>query len=66
MGNQFKVDTASLRAAGSQYTAQSEALSRALSHLKATLPELSGMCGEDDQGMRSRPGTGPRRRSFRA
>jgi len=50
MGNQFEVDTASLRAAGSQYRAQSEALSRALSHLKATLPGLSGMCGEDDQG----------------
>lgn len=50
MGNQFKVDTDLLRAAGSRYGAQSEALSSALSRLRTVLAGLSGMCGNDEQG----------------
>jgi uncharacterized protein YukE len=50
MANQFKVDTASLRAAGSRFTAQSEALSRALAQLQSGLAGVSGAIGDDDQG----------------
>lgn len=50
MANQFKVDTASLRAAGSQFDAQSEALSRALAQLHSALAGVSGAIGDDDQG----------------
>lgn len=50
MANQFTVDTASLRAAGSQFAAQSEALSRALAQLQSGLAGVSGAIGDDDQG----------------
>ena len=50
MPKQFTVDTASLRAGGSQFTAQSEALSRALAQLKSGLAGVSAAIGDDDQG----------------
>jgi uncharacterized protein YukE len=50
MANQFKVDTASLRAAGSQFATQSDALSRALGQLQSGLAGVSGAIGDDDQG----------------
>jgi uncharacterized protein YukE len=50
MANQFTVDTASLRAAGSQFASQSEALSRALAQLQSGLAGVSAAIGDDDQG----------------
>jgi uncharacterized protein YukE len=50
MGNQFRVDPASLRAAGPRFTAESDALSHALGQLGSALSGLSGMCGDDEQG----------------
>ena len=50
MGKQFKVDPASLRVAGSRFSAESESLAQALSQLQSRLAALQGMCGDDDQG----------------
>jgi uncharacterized protein YukE len=50
MANQFTVDPASLRAAGSQFAAQSDALSRALAQLQSGLASVSDAIGDDDQG----------------
>ena len=50
MGKQFKVDPASLRVAGSRFSAESESLAQALSQLQSRLAGLQGMCGDDDQG----------------
>src|SRR5207237_10063157 len=50
MGKQFKVDVASLRAAGPRFSAESESLAQALSQLQSRLAGLQGMCADDDQG----------------
>jgi hypothetical protein len=50
MANQFSVDTASLRAAGSQFTTQGGALSDALNQLRTGLAGVAGAIGGDDQG----------------
>ncbi len=52
MAKQFTVDPASLRSAGSQFTAQSDALSRALAQLQLGLAGVSGAIGDDDQGLK--------------
>ena len=52
MANEFKVDLALLRAAGSQFDTQSEALSRALGQLQSGLAGVSGAIGDDDQGQK--------------
>jgi uncharacterized protein YukE len=54
MAEQFTVDTASLRAAGTRFAAQSQALATALAALRGGVSGVAGAIGDDDQGQQFR------------